>query len=117
MTGGNVPLLFCQRLDGRSLGAGKCRPSLAFDGHGRDAYFNDLEPGERRYHHRPGRPPNLRRTGLLRFIEVVFDLEADPLAFHILKLPEGLFGNIDRILDASRSRSVKMLPGAFLVKR
>jgi hypothetical protein len=75
-------------------------------------YSHDFEPGERRYHDRPGRPPNLCRPGLLRFREVDFDLEADSLTFNVLELPEGLLGNIDGILDASEGRSVKRSLGA-----
>jgi hypothetical protein len=88
-------------LNGRSLGTGKCHRSLGGYRRG-EAYFHDFEPGERRYHDRPGRPPNLRRIQLLRFREFDFDLEADSLAFNVLELPEGLLGDIDGVLDASR---------------
>jgi hypothetical protein len=88
-------------INGRSLGTGMCHRSLG--GHRRGhAYFHDFEPGKRRYHDRPGHPPNLRRLGLFRFREVGFDLESDSLAFNVLELPEGLLGDIDGILDASR---------------
>src|SRR6267154_3590582 len=87
-------------LNGCSLRPGKCQPSLG--GHRRDAYFYDFEPGERRYHEGPGRPPNLRRPRLLSLREFDFDIEADSLAFNVLELPEGLPGDIDGTLDASR---------------
>jgi len=98
------------------LRTGKSHRSLGgrMRGH---AYFHDFEPGERHYHDRPGRPPNLRRPGLLRFREVDFDLEADSLAFNVLELPEGLLGDIDGILDALEGKSVKHLLGADLAKR
>ena len=96
-------------LKGRSLGTGKCHRSLGGHrrGHGH-AYFHDFERGERRYHDRPGRPPNRRLPGLLTFQEVDFDLEADSLAFNVLELLEGLLGDIDGILDASRKTVSKM---------
>jgi hypothetical protein len=81
------------------------------------AYFHDFEPGERRYHDRPGRPPNLRRLGLFRFREVDFDLEADSLVFNVLELPEGLLGEIDGILDASRRSISKTFAQSKLGKR
>jgi hypothetical protein len=86
------------------LGNRKVSPQSAMGGHRdrRNAYFNDFEPGERRYHHRPGPAPNLRRPGLLRSYEVDSDLEADSLAFHVLELPEGPLGDINGTLDASR---------------
>jgi len=96
-------------LNGRSLGAGKCHRSLG--GKWRDAYFHDFEPGERRYHHRPGRPPNLRRPGLVRFREVYFDLEADSLAFNVRELPEGLLGDIDGIIVGLRRGNVHQSRG------
>lgn len=90
-----------RRLNGRSLRTGKCHDSLG--GHRRGhANFHDFKPGERRYHDRPGRPPDLCRPRLFYIREVDFDLEADSLAFNVLELPEGLLGDIDCILDASR---------------
>ena len=68
-------------------------------GHRCDMYFQDSVLGKRRYHHRPGRPPdlhrpNLRHPGLLRFY-----FEAYSLAFNVFEFPEGLLGDIDGILD------------------
>jgi hypothetical protein len=101
-------------LSGRSLRTGK-RHGGSLGGH---AYFHDFELGERRYHDRPGRPPNHRRPGLFRFREVDFDLEADALAFDVLELPEGLLGDIDGTLYASRRSISKTFDsGANLAKR
>ena len=68
--------------NGRSLGTGKCHPraSLAMGGHRCDTYFQDSVLGERRYHHGPGRLPDLCRPGLLRFY-----LKADSLAFNVFE--------------------------------
>ena len=51
---------------------------------GRDVYyFHDFVLGERRYHHRPGRPPDLRRPNLRHPGQLRFYLEADSLAFNV----------------------------------
>jgi hypothetical protein len=68
----------------------------------RDVYFHNFEPDERRYHDRPGHPPNRRPPGPFCFREIDFDLEADSVAFNGLELLEGLLGDIDGALDASR---------------
>jgi hypothetical protein len=81
-------------LNGRSLGTGS-----TLGGHRRGhAYFHDFEPGERRYHERPSRPPDLRGLAYLLVFEHDVDLQPDSLAFDVLEFREGLLGEIDGII-------------------
>jgi hypothetical protein len=67
-------------------------------GPGRDAYFHDLEPRERGNDDRPGCPSNLCGPARLLVFEHDVDLQADPLAFDVLELHEGVLGDINGML-------------------
>jgi hypothetical protein len=99
-------------LNGRSLGTGS-----TLGGHRRGhAYFHDFEPGERRYHERPSRPPDLRGLAYLLVFEHDVDLQPDSLAFDVLEFREGLLGEIDGILGASKRSMSKTFAWSKLGK-
>jgi len=75
---------------------GRSSENSSLGGH---TYFHDFEPGERRYHERPGCPPDLRGpTCLLVVSEHDVDLQVDSLGFDVLEFQEGLLGNIDGVV-------------------